>query len=47
MAWFTAALYPEAVERLVIMGLPHPISWRDNMDMDQRRRCVQDKVTAC
>ena len=39
VAWFTAALHPEAVEQLIIMALPHPLSWRDNMDWNQRRRC--------
>ncbi|EIE18291.1 alpha/beta-hydrolase [Coccomyxa subellipsoidea C-169] len=38
VAWHTAALYPQAVERLVVMGLPHPASWRDNLDLDQFRR---------
>ncbi len=37
VAWHTAALYPEVVERLVVMALPHPISWMENMDLDQAR----------
>lgn len=37
VAWHTAALYPEVVERLIVMALPHPISWMDNMDLDQAR----------
>ncbi|BDA47881.1 Epoxide hydrolase 4 [Coccomyxa sp. Obi] len=38
VAWHTAALYPEVVERLIVMALPHPIAWKDNMDLDQARR---------
>lgn len=38
VAWNTAALYPERVERLIIMAVPHPIAWTDNLDLDQRRR---------
>ena len=39
MAWFTAALYPDVVERLVVMGIPHPLALHDNMDLDHLRRC--------
>ena len=42
MAWFTAALHPEAVERLVVMGLPHPIALHDNMDLGHLRRWSAD-----
>lgn len=38
VAWHTAALFPERVERLIIMAVPHPIAWSDNLDLDQRRR---------
>jgi pimeloyl-ACP methyl ester carboxylesterase len=37
VAWHTAALYPEVVERLIVMALPHPTAWQDNMDLDQVR----------
>ena len=38
VAWFTAALYPAAVQKLVIMGLPHPTAWKVNLDFNQMRR---------
>jgi pimeloyl-ACP methyl ester carboxylesterase len=38
VGWFTAALYPEAVKKLIIMGLPHPTAWKANLDFDQMRR---------
>lgn len=41
VAWHTAALYPQVVERLVVMGLPHPASWRDNLDLDQVCHCTE------
>ena len=38
VAWFTAALYPAAVQKLIIMGLPHPTAWKVNLDFNQMRR---------
>ena len=38
VAWFTAALYPAAIKRLIIMGLPHPTAWKVNLDFIQMRR---------
>ena len=38
VAWFSAALYPAAVQKLIIMGLPHPTAWKVNLDFNQMRR---------
>jgi pimeloyl-ACP methyl ester carboxylesterase len=38
VAWHTAALYPDMVERLIVMGLPYHICFRENMDLNQARR---------
>ena len=38
IAWFTAALHPHAVERLIVCALPHPIAALDNFGPAQWRR---------
>lgn len=38
IAWFTAALHPHIVERLVICALPHPTAAMENMGLQQFRR---------
>lgn len=32
------AMRPELVDRLVVIGLPHPLAWNDNMDFGQLRK---------
>ncbi|KAK9833515.1 hypothetical protein WJX81_000275 [Elliptochloris bilobata] len=38
IAWFFAALHPQAVERLIVCGLPHPIATLENFGVRQWRR---------
>ena len=40
VAWHTAAGFPHMVEKLVILGLPHPLCFFENMDWDQMQRCA-------
>lgn len=48
VAWHTAALYPDVVERLIVMGIPHPSAWNDNMDLNQARTCFLSRLnTLC
>lgn len=35
IAWFTTALHPHVVERLVVLALPHPIATSDNFGWKQ------------
>lgn len=33
-----AARHPEIVDRLITLGIPHPIAWGDNMSVGQLRK---------
>ena len=33
-----AATRPELVDRLIVIGLPHPVAWGDNMSFSQARK---------
>jgi pimeloyl-ACP methyl ester carboxylesterase len=38
IAWHCAYAYPEVIDRMVILCVPHPRGWRDNFDRDQAKR---------
>lgn len=38
VGWALTAMQPELVDRLVVIGLPHPLAWNDNLDFGQLRK---------
>jgi len=38
VSWVTAMLYPHLVDKLIIMNVPHPTAYRDNLSLTQLRR---------